>query len=198
MESAVKPPSQHLWQPATEAIEFAFGGRGLKTFNVPALKLSTPFTRLSTNIEETVPRWQDLPHEFTIAVVPAQPVESELPHLTSDGNTVRYVMKIAPRYFIRLEGTFEDYLKKFGAKPRHNLTREIRKFADYSGGTIQCREFLTPDEMVEFRALALEIGERSWHSTLGEEGFPRSGEFKAEMIDLAARRLARGYVLFHG
>jgi hypothetical protein len=93
-------------------------------------------------------------------------------------------------------GEFEDYLKKFNAKQRYNLTRETRKFAELSGGRIDCRTFRSPDELREFYRHASHISANSWKEEIGGRGF--SGSIpESETLALAETGRARGYVLFH-
>ena len=184
-------------EPEPEALYFTLGGRLLKALPLRALTLSTPFTKLTTDLTAAEPPWDTFPEDIDAAVVPAQPVDVDPPRWTLLPHSIRYVPTCSARYFVDLRGSFSDYLEKFSAKPRHNLTRTVRKFAEFSGGQIQWRAFSSTHEMSGFCQLAVEVSTRSWHERAGGPGFPRSTEFQESITHLAAVGGARGYVLFH-
>lgn len=155
-----------------------------------------PFTCLGTNLNETAPSWRVFPPGIEAAVVPTQPIESSPPRLALRPAMVRYTLSPTNRYSIDLRGTFAEYLQKFSAKQRYNLAREVRKFAEFSGGKIDCRTFLSADEMKEFYRYGNQISANSWKRELGGPGL--SGTVpETEALRLAETCLARGYVLFH-
>jgi len=195
--AAPTPRDVAAWTRSVEPLRFFVGGRDLGALHIPALTLNVPFTHLSTSLEDTAPPWETLPPEIEAAVVPAQPVDNDPPRLALPPGMVRYVGPATTRFFVDLRGTFTEYLHKFGAKQRYDMTRKPRKFAEFSGGQIQWREFRSADELQLFYCLANQISERSWGVELGGHGFAgRVSE--AELQELAGRDLARGYVLFHG
>jgi hypothetical protein len=181
-----------------EFLYFAVGGRPLMKLSLNALTLAIPFTELDTDIEAHVPIWSTFPDETTAAVVPAQPIAVEVPTVTILPHAIRYVASRSNRYFVDLSGSFAAYLRKFRAKPRHNLTRTIRRCAELCGGQIEWREFRSPEEMSEFVALAIAVSPNTWQERVGGPGFPREHEFEKAIVNLAIDGLARGYVLFHG
>ena len=195
--AAPTPRDVAAWTPSTEPLRFFLGGRDLGALQIPALTLNLPFTHLSTNLEDTVPPWEALPPGIEAAVVPAQPVDAEPPRLAFGPDMVRYVGPCTSRYSVNLQGTFADYMKKFGAKARYNLTRTVRKFAEFSGGQVLWRHFRSAEELRVFSRLADQISEKSWGAEVGGHGF--AGRVpEAELQELAERDLARGYVLFRG
>jgi hypothetical protein len=190
------PRDVAAWTRSSEELRFFVGGRDLGALQIPALTLNVPFTHLSTNLEDAAPPWETLPPGIEAAVVAAQPVEHEPPRLALRPGIIRYVGACTNRYSVNLGGTFADYMKKFSAKSRHNLNRTVRKFAEFSGGQIQWRDFRSGGEMKEFRRLANQISEKSWGAEVGGHGF--AGRVpEAKLQELTARGLARGYVLFH-
>jgi CelD/BcsL family acetyltransferase involved in cellulose biosynthesis len=180
-----------------EVLRFTLGGHELHKLPLRAVTLTTPFTKLTTEMESNLPPWESLPKGIDAAVVPAQPVAIDPPHLTFLSNAIRYVPGCSNRYFIDLQGSFAAYLRKFSAKSRKNLRRDVRKFAEFSGGQIQWRELRSPAEISEFCSLAIEISPKTWQERAGGPGFPRTEGFRNAMMDLAAEGLARGYVLCH-
>src|ERR1700687_6019335 len=98
------------------------------------------------------------------------------------------------RDYIVLRGTFTEYLQKFSAKQQ--LEREVRKFAEFSGGQIDCRTFLSADEMKEFYRHGNPTFANSWEEELGGPGLLATVP-EAEAASLAGNGLAQGCVLFH-
>jgi hypothetical protein len=52
--------------------------------------------------------------------------------------------------------------------------------------------------MREFQALAAELARKTYQSRLFDSGLPDTDAFRSGMLDLAARDLVRGFLLFHG
>ncbi len=73
---------QERWQADSDQIHFAFGGRSMGSTKLRVLILARPFTRPSSQLEESSPPWRKIPAGFTAAVVPAQPIGMRLKHLT--------------------------------------------------------------------------------------------------------------------
>ena len=155
-----------------------------------------PFTKLTTDLTATEPSWDTIPAEIDAAVVLAQPVAVDPPRLTFLGQSIRYVTNCSDRYFVDLQGSFSEYLK-LGAKSRRNLTRAARKFAEFSGGQIEWREFHSSDEMNEFRRLAIDASHKSWQERDFGRGWSRSEKFQEFITHQAAEGRVRAYVLFH-
>ncbi|MGH9344897.1 MAG: GNAT family N-acetyltransferase [Terriglobia bacterium] len=195
-EARVKIAEGVLWEPATEALYVSFAGRPLKTIEFAALVLTTPFTRLSTRLEETAPEWEEFPAGVEVAVVPAQPVDGDPPPLTFLSGSIRSVSSILNRYYVDLHGSFSDYLEKFNSKERHNLLRRVKKFAEFSGGETDKREFHSPEGMREFYRFAAGVSKNSWHEQNGGRSFEATFPLEKTLAE-AAHGDARGYMLFH-
>ncbi|MGO9649141.1 MAG: GNAT family N-acetyltransferase [Terriglobales bacterium] len=194
--AAPTPRDVAAWTPSVEPLRFFLGGRDLGALQIPALTLNVPFTHLSTKLEDSAPPWEILPPGIEAAVVPAQPVDAEPQRLTLLPGLVRYVGVPSKRFFVDLRRTFAEYLHKFGAKQRYDMTRKPRKFAEFSGGQIQWRDFRSADELRAFARLANQISEKSWGARAGGHGF--AGRMPdAELQKLTEQNLARGFVLFH-
>jgi hypothetical protein len=180
-----------------EVLPFTLGGRDFCTLPLRAQTLTTPFTKLNANPEANLHNWDAFPKETQAAVIPAQPVGAGLARLAFPLGSIRYVASCADRYFVTLEGSFDNYLQKFRAKPRHNLRGTVRRFCDLSDGDIRCLQMCSPAEIGEFREFVIQISRNTWQERVGGPGFPRSEEFGMRIADLAAKGLARGTVLFH-
>ena len=180
-----------------EMLPFTLGGHDIGTLALRAHTLTTPFTKLSSNLAVNQPAWDALPRETQAVVIRAQPVGTGLSRLAFPPGSIRYVASCTERYFVALDGSFHDYLQKFRAKARHNLKRTVHKFGDLSNGDIRCLQMCSPAEMGQFREFAIRISRNTWQERVGGPGFPRSEEFGMRIADLAVKGLARGVVLFH-
>jgi CelD/BcsL family acetyltransferase involved in cellulose biosynthesis len=185
-------------KPEVQVLPFALGGHKLTVLSFRALCVTTPLTKLSADLEATLPPWSLLPKEIDAAVVPAQPFETVPVRLTFLPDSVRYVASYSDRYLVDLRGSFETYMQKFSSKSRSELRRTVRKFAEHCGGRIQWKKFSSPSDMVEFHRLAVEVSSKSWKVKTGGPGFPQSLEFGKQLAERAKDELVRGYVLFHG
>jgi CelD/BcsL family acetyltransferase involved in cellulose biosynthesis len=186
------------WEPGIEVLRFFVGGRELGSVKLNALVLTTPFTRLSTNLEESAPSPEALPEGVDAFVIPAQPIGAVLPsRLMLMPQLIRYVGPATERYSIDLRGTFAGYLRKFSAKSRYTLARKVRRFEEFSGGHAGWSDLKTCEEMRAFYRSADQIARNSWAAELGKASFAdRLPE--AALLALARRGVARGFVLFHG
>ncbi len=192
------PPTRSDWVEYSQPLQFMLGGFCLAEVSVPGVTLDIPFTNLTTNVADTLPPWDEFSSGVEVAVVSGQPIEKDLPRWVLRPDSIRYVTVNENRYYIDLRGTtFVDYLKKFSSKSRANLGKSVRKFMDFSGGQIRCREFRSAQEMIEFLRLAGGVSRKTYQERIGQ-GLPHSDEFQRRVSSLASRDAVRGYVLFHG
>ena len=54
-----------------------------------------------------------------------------------------------PHLLLQFEGTFDDYLKKFSRKHRHELRREVRRIREGALGEMHFIEYTRADEIEE-------------------------------------------------
>jgi len=162
-----------------------------------ACVLKTHFTKLP--IHPTVPA--ELPKLFRdsvdVVVTRSHPIESSLAKLSILPQAIQYIPSSYRRYWVVLDGNFEDYLKKFSAKSRNTLLRKIKRFAEVSGGEIDWREYCKPEEMHEFYKLAMEVSQKTYQERLLDCGLPSDQQFQENMLALAAEDNVRGYLLFY-
>lgn len=195
--TVLTPCATDGWVEYSQSLQFMLGGFCLAEVNVPGVTLDISFTKLTTNIAETLPPWDEFSSDVRVAVVSGQPVKTDLPRLTWQTNSIRYVTVNENRYYIDLRGTFAEYLKKFSSKSRGNLRKSVRKFSDFCGGKIRWREFRAATEMTEFFQFAREVSQKSYQEEIGQ-GLPSSDKFRERLVSLANFDAVRGYILFHG
>ncbi|MGH9468882.1 MAG: GNAT family N-acetyltransferase [Terriglobia bacterium] len=184
-----------LWEAETAAVRPMFAGRPLFEIKYRGVALTTPFTELSTNMDEAAPRWENSPKDVEVAVISAQPVDCQPKRLVFQPAWIRVVSSVLDRYYIDLSGTFDEYLKKFSAKERYNLLSRVKRFKELSGGELKWGEYLGAAAMSEFYDVAAGVSRKSWHEINGGPGF--SGTIpRQQALALAGEARARGYALF--
>lgn len=99
------------------------------------------------------------------------------------------------RYYVAMDGSYEEYLARFSGKTRSTLKRKARKLADADGGTLDITEYRTPAELEEYLAAAMPLSRRTYQARLLDAGLPETGAARAEMTALAAADRLRCYIL---
>jgi hypothetical protein len=131
-------------------------------------------------------------------VVRAHPAPTPLPLLSrSASGLLRYAPVQYDRCFVGFDTSFPEYMKKFSSKSRKNLNRAIRDFADFCGGSIDFREYISRDQILEFYPIARTISERTYQERVVHQGLPSTSAFREQMSELAERGENRGYLLFY-
>ncbi len=104
-----------------------------------------------------------------------------------------FVRQRYPRYFARLDQSFDDYLGTFSTKSRSTCRRKLRRFAE-RGGTV--RAYAGADEMDTFYREARAVSSLTYQERLLDAGLPEGPEALAAMRALARAGRARGWLLF--
>jgi hypothetical protein len=97
-----------------------------------------------------------------------------------------------PHLLIRLDGTFESYMKKFSAKTRKNRFREIRLLRER--GDVQLMRVTKASEIDAFLGAAYEISKRTWQFDRGM-GLLDPDIVRSKLQFLAQRGWLRSYLL---
>jgi len=111
------------------------------------------------------------------------------------GDFLLYVPRRNILRYVEVTDSFEEYLKKFAAKRRHNLTRAVKKFLERNEEGTPFEVYTAPGEMRAFHAEALEISRHTYQSQLLQSGLPATDEFVSGMVAAAEKHQARGYLL---
>ena len=117
------------------------------------------------------------------------------PGIGSYGRFTSYVQYRDVVHCVSLRGSFADYLKTFSSKSRQNLVRSVRRFSERQQGEPAWEVCTTPEQMPRFHAEALEISRQTYQTRLLGAGLPDGEAFTRELVELAAKGLARGYLL---
>ena len=185
------------WGAGSIRLKFLLGEMPLFTVAFPALILDAHFSTLAADPLEPRPPFERLAPGLELLLARSHPVAAELPRLALAPRSLRYVPAQYRRHYIELDGTFADYLGKFSAKSRSTLGRKVRKFAEFCGGEIRWREHRSREELAAFYQLARSVSQTTYQERLLNAGLPRDERFREEMLALAGRDAARGYLLFH-
>jgi CelD/BcsL family acetyltransferase involved in cellulose biosynthesis len=108
-----------------------------------------------------------------------------------------YVPARYPRYYVDLQGSFEDYCARFSSKTRAMLKKKARRFATLSGGDIDLRRFTTPAAVSEFYELARDLSARTYQEKVLDAGLPASEDFRESVLARAAADEVRAWLLMH-
>lgn len=181
-------------QARTVHLKYHLGEVALFSVAFELAVLSTHFTRLSKHPEETRKAIEGRGEGILLR---SHPIENKLPRISRDHDLLRYVPSQYERRYIDLEGTFDDYLKRFSSKSRSTLRRKVRKFGRLCGGQPRWKSYRTPEECEEFHRLAREVSQKTYQERLLDAGLPETEQFKEEMLRAAERDETRGYLLFH-
>lgn len=184
------------WIPYSQVFEFSIGALCLCKTSVRGVILDKSFLHLSTALQDTLPPWQEFSPDIRVAVVPGQPIEEDLPRTVLLPEAIRYVTTNENRYFIELQGSFSNYLKKFSSKSRSTWARKVRKWAAFSGGQVSWKEFCSPVDMREFLRFARQISAKTYQHSIGR-GLVDAETFHLKIMGLAENDAVRGYILFH-
>jgi CelD/BcsL family acetyltransferase involved in cellulose biosynthesis len=179
-------------------LNFRVGVRNLFRKDFRALVLDAHFTALSSDPNQIYLPPENFSQEIEAIMIPSHPVRNDWQGLARSSQMIRYVPPEYNRYYIDLSGDFTQYLNKFSSISRKTLRRTLRKFAEFCGGDIRWHEYRDGQEMAEFYTLARGLSRKTYQERLLNEGLPEGEQFRREMLELAVRGLARGYLLFHG
>jgi hypothetical protein len=150
----------------------------------PAASLLPPLDELEKGSEGFVVRGLPLPDEVSV--------------LTREGDFFCYVPSQYQHCYIDLAQSFDDYQKKFSSKTRSTINRKVKKYAEYSGGTIRWKSYRSAAEVREFFGLARAVSRISYQERLLDAGLPSSEEFIRGAEAMAAEDRVRAYLLFDG
>jgi CelD/BcsL family acetyltransferase involved in cellulose biosynthesis len=108
-----------------------------------------------------------------------------------------YVQARYPRYYVDLQGTFDEYCAKFSSKTRSTVRRKLRAFASLSGGQIDVRRYRTVEEVADFHQRARELSTRTYQERVLDVGLPAGDDFREALLARAAADQVRAWLLMH-
>lgn len=183
---------------ATVSFKYLFGEVALAVVPFPVWRNNRSFLDPSLSDLDVNLAFGQMPAKVSALYLPSWPTAESRASLRFSRNAIRYIPFVAPRYYVELKGSFEEYLQeRFSAKTRHNLTRSVKKFAELSGGTVDFREYRKPAEMQTFHTTARGVSALTYQDRLLHAGLPDSSAFIEGLVEDAGRDNVRGYILYH-
>lgn len=122
-------------------------------------------------------------------------ITSVAPGIARFGSFIGYVPFREVLHCVALQGTFADYLKSFSGKSRQNLVRAVRRFSERQQPSAAWEVLTAPEDMPRFQSEAAEISRQTYQTRLLGAGLPPCTKFTEELVELAKRGMARGYLL---
>ena len=183
-----------VWRDEEYPLTFTLGGLEWQS-RIPARILTTPWSQLS--LKPILPPWEETPKDIPLVVVPAQPVREALPVFSLTSGCFRYVVSQENRYLLKFEGSFDQYMMKFGAKQRYNFRRAVHRLTEFCGGELRDAEYRSLAELRQFRGAAMEISRKSPLYLQGA-GLPKSESGWKAVFESVPRGDSCVRMLFHG
>ena len=101
-----------------------------------------------------------------------------------------------PHLYLRFETSFEQYMKKFSAKHRHNLKREVKRIREGVLGPMRFVRYTQPDEVDSFLIDAVELSKKTYQWNLHQRGLSATDLLRQRMLFAAQHGWLRSYMLF--
>lgn len=184
------------WSSVRHRLKFVLGGVTFASVWFEGLELVTHITSLAPEPDAAFRDAAELLESVRGVVIPSHPIERPLPRIATTASHIRYVTSVHNHYIVRFGEDTEDYLKCLPRKHRQEIARKHRKFGRDSGGEIDFRMYCTPDEMAEFYDHARVISSQTYQEQLLDVGLPADENFRASMMEEAARGEARACLLY--
>jgi CelD/BcsL family acetyltransferase involved in cellulose biosynthesis len=190
-------PVPGSWQVRTVPLFFKLGEKTLFKLPMTMAVGTAHFTEMAEDAFTTWSQWDSVPESVQGVAIKSQPVSRELPRLTHFPTGIRYVPAQYRRFYLEFGPSFTEYLQKFSSKGRNRRKREVRKFAESSGGAIDLRAYRTPQELAEFLREARALSQLTFQERLLDAGLPASEVYRKHLLDTGAAGRIRAFILFH-
>jgi CelD/BcsL family acetyltransferase involved in cellulose biosynthesis len=185
------------WEVRTVPLKFMLGELTLFKLRLTMAVGTAHFTEMAEDAFCTWSQWDSVPQSVQGVAIKSQPVSGELPRLTRFPTGIRYVPAQYRRFYIEFGPSFAEYLQKFSSQSRQKRRKEVRRFAETSGGQIDLRLYRTPPELEEFLREARELSRKTFQERLLDVGLPSGDDFRQQLLEKSAADKARAFVLFH-
>ncbi|NQT23550.1 MAG: GNAT family N-acetyltransferase [Candidatus Omnitrophica bacterium] len=185
------------WEKKKVQFKFRLGEFNLFNMDLSAFVCNSYFTDIRQEDSTQIVREFLSRSEVHGAIIRSCPVRKDLPLIRLERGYIQYAPYHYERYFVDIEGSFDEYLKKFRHKSRSTRLRQAKKFKEFSGGKIEWKEYRYPDEIETFYQFARGISETTYQERLVGCALPKDEAFRKDLRNLAETDSIRGYVLFH-
>lgn len=192
--SAAAPGS---WEVRSVPLKFRLGERTVFKLTLKMAVGTAHFTELTEDAFASWSQWDSVPDSVHGVLIKSQPVSAELPRLTRLPAGIRYVPAQYRRFYLEFGSTFAEYLQKFSSQSRNKRKKEVRRFAESSGGAIDLRSYRTPQELAEFLREARALSQLTFQERLLDAGLPASDAYRSQLLETGAAGRIRAFILFH-
>jgi hypothetical protein len=103
-----------------------------------------------------------------------------------------------PNLLLRVEGTFEQYMGKFGSKQRNDLKRKIKRLRDSPLGPMRLIRYERPEEVAEFMEKAVKVSQKTYQWIQHQRGLWATELITQRLRFAAERGWIRCYLLVCG
>lgn len=107
---------------------------------------------------------------------------------------LKYIRSHYNRYFIDLDGTFEQYTKKFSKKSLSGFSRKKRQM-EKNTGPITFKSYKTPEEITEFYRLARALSSKTYQEIKLNCGLPKEEEYFKNLLIQSQQNQVRAFLL---
>jgi hypothetical protein len=109
----------------------------------------------------------------------------------------RIIRKDVPTIQVKLDDTFEDYLRnRFHKKARYNLKREVRLLEEAAPGEVEVKIFRSPDEAAPFLRDAESIARQTYQWKMGMTTVQMTPQSLRRLSHVARAGQWRSYILY--
>jgi CelD/BcsL family acetyltransferase involved in cellulose biosynthesis len=175
-------------------IRFAIGDWRFLTLRIEAAEIGGHFLEQPASLTDLLAARETQPARHAVFGRSILASHDELIAAMRRGVPLRILAEYE-RHYVRLGGTFDEYLAKFSSRSRSTLTRKVRKFKEASGGVIDWSTFRTPSDVRPFLSEALPLSALTYQHRLIGSGLPATDGFRERTEALAAGNRFRGWVL---
>jgi CelD/BcsL family acetyltransferase involved in cellulose biosynthesis len=185
------------WIRDTMRLRFVFGGVAIFAAHLPALILDAPFNQVTSDPSQPPAPPEEFPEGIEATRIFSCPLQARPPTIALLPRAIRYIPNRYDHLYVRIEGSFEQYLHKFSSKTRWTFRKKLKRFMD-GVGTDAFRHYCDVGQMQEFCTLSRAISEKTYQQRLLDAGIPQTKDFPGELERLAVSGRVRGYILLHG
>ena len=119
MPISLEPQEKNLsirWEKKSISQRILLGEYAVFNPRFESLVTDANFLRMPPQLAERPPSREMREHGVDVASVTSCPVGEPLPRMTRSDGCYRYVTNQYKHYFVRIEGSFDDYMARFNSK----------------------------------------------------------------------------------
>jgi hypothetical protein len=102
----------------------------------------------------------------------------------------------SPHLLLRFRGSFDEYMKKFSKKHRHELRREVRRIREGALGEMRFVQYTRPEEVSLFLDPAVTVSKKTYQWNLHQRGLSATDLLRRRLLFAAENGWFRSYLMF--